>query len=267
MRLISIRGSIMQIFIPTYGRSSTQPTFHALQAAGLDPVLVVQYREHGKYHGCPVNILPNYIRTIAPTRQYILDHFVTDDTFCMVDDDLVFFKRRDDDKTKLREITPSELYNAFHNMSIMLGRTYPHAGFASREGANRNTQEWVYDTRIMRVLGYDATVLRDYEIRFDDMEVMEDFHVALQLLERGYHNVILNDYAHNQAGSGAAGGCSHFRTPELHAANAEKLATFHPRYVKVVEKTTKGAWGGGTRKDVVVQWKKAIKEATHAELF
>jgi len=37
------------------------------------------------------------------------------------------------------------------------------------------------------------------------------------------------------------------------------LAELHPGLVKVVTKETKGAWGGGTRTDVVVQWKKALK--------
>lgn len=254
----------MQIFIPTYGRSSNQPTFHTLQDAGLNPILVIQDRERHlpAFASMTQNILvlPNHIRTIAPTRQYILDNYVSEEAFCMVDDDLVFFHRRTDDPTKLRDITQAELYKAFTEMEMHLNKGIAHVGFAAREGANRNVEQFVDNTRIMRVLGYNARVLNKVGLRFDDMEVMEDFHVALTLLEHGYPNMILNDYAHNQAGSGAAGGCSHFRTPELHAENAEKLARLHPRYVKVVEKFTKGAWGGGIRKDVVVQWKKAIKE-------
>lgn len=253
----------MQIFIPTYGRSTKQTTYHRLTAAGLDPILVVQLRELDKYKDIPmsnIRVLPKYITTIAPTRQYILDELVRRENFVMVDDDLVFFKRRDDDPTKLRDITDSELFDAFEEMDDVLTLT-PHAGFAAREGANRNTEAYVYNTRIMRVLGYNAGTVKDVGIRFDAMEVMEDFHVALTLLEAGMQNVVMNHYAHNQAGSGAEGGCSHFRTPELHAANAEKLAQLHPRYVKVVEKTTKGAWGGGTRKDVNIQWKKAINES------
>lgn len=249
----------MQIFIPTYGRSAKQATYKALVAAGLNPMLVVQQRERHLYQTQYVHELPDHIRTIAPTRQYILDH-LADGPFVMVDDDLVFFKRRDDDRTKLRDITDAELFDAFHHMQLCIEAGTAHVGFAAREGANRNTDKLVWNTRIMRVLGYDASVLKEQKIRFDDMEVMEDFHVALQLLEAGYENAILNEYAHNQAGSGAEGGCSHFRTPELHAKNAELLHKLHPKYVKVVEKTTKGAWGGGTRKDVNVQWKKAYKE-------
>lgn len=253
----------MKIFIPTYGRAGSQVTFDAMtNADGLYPVLVVQAREAALYGGYPHITLPHDITTIAPTRQYILDELAGDDNFCMVDDDLYFYHRRSDDRTKLRDITPAELRFAFMEMGDMLDRGCAHVGFASREGANRNTEQHIDNTRIMRVLGYNTQILRKVGLRFDAMQVMEDFHVALTLLEHGYPNVVLNDYAHNQAsGSGAKGGCSHFRTPALHAENAERLAALHPRYVKVVEKETKGAWGGGTRKDVNVQWKKAIKEA------
>jgi hypothetical protein len=216
------------------------------------------------YHGHEsVVVLPPGILTIAPTRQYILDNLVgEDEPFCMVDDDLLFFKRRDDDRTKLRDLQSGELLHAFIEMERILrgceDSRVAHVGFAAREGANRNTEEYLYNTRIMRVLGYSSGPLKEHGIRFDEMEVMEDFHVALSLLERGYDNMVMNEFAHNQAGgSGAVGGCSHFRTPELQAANAHKLAELHPGVVKVTKKVTKGAWGGGERTDVTVYWKKA----------
>lgn len=254
----------MDIIIPTYGRANSQQTLAQLTAAGLNVILVVQAREHlehSKYQSGQVTLvaLPDHIRTIAPTRQYILDYVGDSEQFCMVDDDLVFFKRRDDDRTKLRDITSPELHEAFMLMAqTLVNYGVGHVGFAAREGANRNTEDTLHNTRIMRVLGYNRHQLKRHAIRFDIMEVMEDFHVALCLLKLNYRNVILNNFAHNQGGSGSRGGCSHFRTPELHARNAEVLAVLHPGVVKVVEKTTKGAWGGGTRKDVIIQWKKAL---------
>jgi len=69
---------------------------------------------------------------------------------------------------------------------------------------------------------------------------------------------MLNEWCNNQAeGSGASGGCSAFRTMDLHSDNAQLLAKLHAPYVKVVRKETKGAWGGGARTDVIVYWKKA----------
>ncbi len=252
----------MDIIIPTHGRHNNQETLKQLLNAELGVHIVIQDSEERHWdrtaYGLPVKIhvLPSYIKTIAPTRQWILDNVGDSNRFVMLDDDLTFFKRRDDARDKLRDITPEELHGAFDLMEDMLGN-YAHVGFASREGANRNTETYSMNTRIMRVLGYQRDVLKSCGIRFDDMEVMEDFHVALQLLKRGLPNVILNNYAHNQGGSGSAGGCSHFRTPELHSANANRLAFFHAPFVKVVQKTTKGSFGGGTRDDVLVYWKKA----------
>jgi hypothetical protein len=74
--------------------------------------------------------------------------------------------------------------------------------------------------------------------------------------------VVLNNWCNNQAeGSSADGGCSTYRTPELQAQAARLLAELHAPYVKVVEKETKTAWGGGTRTDVMIQWKRARHNA------
>lgn len=260
----------MEFYIPTSGRWENQPTLKALMDAGIKPTLVVQDKEVDKYMAKWVGTrarlmpLPSDITTIAPTRQHILENInPLSDTFCMLDDDLVFYRRRTDDPTKLTDILPDELGKAFDDMSYLLENQAPHVGFAAREGANRNTDQFLFNTRIMRVLGYNRDILLKENIRFDRMQVMEDFDVALQLLEKGYPNCVLNRYAHNQAGSGAAGGCSAFRTPQMQAENANRLAALHPGFVKVVQKTTKGAWGGGTRTDVNIQWKKAYDSNRH----
>jgi len=251
----------VDIIIPTYGRAGSQSTLKQLNGAGIVPTLVVQERERHLYKmyepAAKIYVLPDKIRTIAPTRQHILEFVGSDDRMVMMDDDLVFFKRRDDDRTKLRDIDPAELAHMLEVMDTALS-TWPHVGIAAREGANRVTESHVENTRIMRVLGYNRKVLRKECITFGRIEVMEDFDVALRLLRMGHPNLVLNEYAHNQAGSGAAGGCSHFRTKELHAICAHRLAEMHPGFVKVVQKETKGAWGGGTRTDVNIYWKKAF---------
>jgi hypothetical protein len=117
----------------------------------------------------------------------------------------------------------------------------------------------------MRVLGYRRDILKKLDRSFDEMEVMEDFHIALTLLEQGYENVVLNNWCHNQAGSGKAGGCSHFRTAEVQTRNADRLSELHPGVVNVVRKTTKSAWGGGERTDVRVLWKKALNARRSSE--
>lgn len=255
----------MDIAIPSRGRANDQPTLRALVHAGLHCHLVVgssDFSSYEKYEGEYVKVIatPPEIAGIGPTRQWIVENLGDSDHICMCDDDLAFFKRRSDERQLLRDISAEELRYGFDSMSRWL-EDYALVGFASREGANRNIDPVVFNTRILRVLGYNRRMLELANARFDDIEFMEDFHVALRLLENGHTNVILNEYAHNQRGSNASGGCSIYRSPEAQADAANCLRDMHPNSVKVVEKTTKTAWGGGTRTDVIVQWKRAYEQS------
>lgn len=55
--------------------------------------------------------------------------------------------------------------------------------------------------------------------------------------------------------------CKHKASNRRQAAAAHQLHSLHPDFVKVVKKTTKGAWGGGERTDVTVAWKKAYESS------
>ena len=252
----------MDIVIPTYGRCSPglQTTLLQLNKAGVRPYVVIQAREADTWarHNweAEVRILPHHIQTIAPTRQWIVENVGATNKLVMMDDDLIFYRRRNDDPTKLRDLAVGELQHMLHQVSIALD-LYSHVGIAAREGANRCTDATMSNTRIMRVLGYQRDLLLRECITFGRLQVMEDFDVALRLLRAGHENIVLNQWAHNQAGSGKEGGCSHFRTKELQAESAHKLAELHPSFVQVREKETKTAWGGGTRTDVQIYWKKA----------
>ena len=251
----------MHILIPTYGRAkeASQTSLFFIASLGLTPHLVVQEREAHLYGwaDCPLVILPDHIRTISPTRDWLVQN-IPNKKIVMVDDDLTFFKRSAEDRSKFVKGALQDFIDMFNAIEKALDG-YAHVGIASREGGNRNTDHTISNTRIMRVLAYRTDTLMKEGITFAPMEVMEDFHVSLQLLRKGYETMVLNDWCHNQAGSGAAGGCSHFRTHEVQARNAAMLANLHPDYVTVVDKETKGAWGGGVRKDVRVQWKKAYE--------
>lgn len=253
----------LTIYIPSRGRLLEQPSFKALSAANIPvqivvpPAELVGYASRWGAH----NVLPCPVDGIANTRQWIMEHSPTD-LVCMVDDDLEFFHRKEDDRAKLRPITDVELRRAFTELEQLLRDPgTAHAGLACREGANRCTDSHIWNTRILRVLAYDRSKLMREHIAFGRMQVMEDFDVALRLLRAGYQNVVRNMYAHNQGGSGSAGGCSTYRTMEVQAQAARQLASLHPTFVKIVEKTTKAAWGGGTRTDVQISWKKAYASA------
>lgn len=197
---------------------------------------------------------------IGKVRQFIL-HWCGEHSHryvCMLDDDLSFFERRRDDPTKLQKArSTSPLFMAIESAL----RKHAHVGVSAREGANRNTAPYIYDTRMLRVLAYDTAILKKEKIRYDRCPVMEDFDVTLQLLEKGYSNVVLNQWAQDQGTSNAPGGCSTYRTKEVQAEGANTLKKLHPDFVTVVTKETKGAWGGGERTDVRIAWKKARESA------
>lgn len=249
----------MQIFIPTYGRHDKQHTYNHLPKKLQERVtFVVQRRESQLYTQYKsVCVLPPSITTITPTRQFILKQVMKGGgKFVMLDDDLRFDKRRMDEQGKFYVATDKEILILFSKIEKSLDK-YAHVGVLAREGGNRVLEATRECTRMMRVLAYNADILHKEKIKFDRLPLQEDFDVTLQLLKKGYKNLIHCDYVQGQGSSNAKGGCSHFRTIEMHNENVKKLAEFHDPFVSVVEKQTKGAWNGQARLDVMVQWKKA----------
>jgi hypothetical protein len=260
----------MDILICTAGRFRTtqQATLQVLNDAKLRPTLVVQEREqeayaHGLTHEMQYDmlVLPDKIRTIAATRDWLIHSWAHHDKLLMLDDDLHIACRRDDNRSLFRNPMPVDIHQMLASINDALNPC-PMVGIGPREGGNRNTDHVVHNTRIMRVLGFRRSYLREHKIFFSGVELMEDFHVNLQILRSGADTCILNDWVSDQAGGSAApGGCSSYRTDALQSAAAHRLAALHPGLVRVVQKATKTAWGGGVRTDVVVQWKKARNES------
>lgn len=249
----------MLIYIPTYGRHDRQHTFDNLPPSIQKKTrLVVQKREAHLYKDYPHIVLPPRIKTISPTRQWIMKEAFTagNEKVCMLDDDLRFDFRRTDDRGKFLVANNAQIVAMFRRIERSLDK-YAHVGVLAREGGNRVLEREVFATRMMRVLAYDVKTFKEEKIKFDRLPLQEDFDVTLQLLRKGYPNLVLCEWVQGQGSSNADGGCSHFRTIDMHNANAKKLAELHAPFVKVVEKQTKGAWNGQPRLDVTVQWKKA----------
>ena len=256
----------MKIFIPTYGRSDKQHTYNYLpKSIQQRTTLVVQAREKHLYKNYPnLVVLPPSIQTISPTREYIKTMMAKntngDRKFIMLDDDLRFDVRRMDDNGKFVVATDKDVEKLFKRIEKELDK-FAHVGVLSREGGNRVMTPTVQCSRMMRVLAYNVDVLVKEKVKFDRLPLQEDFDVTLQLLQKGYPNLVLCEWVNGQGTSGAKGGCSHFRTIELHNENARKLGELHAPFVKIVEKQTKGAWGGQARLDVMVFWKKAYESS------
>jgi len=248
----------MIIVIPTRGRWNEQITLSNIPIPRRNSVLLVvrpdEWAQHSRF-GPNVMVLPEGVEGIAATRDWIIDKFPTD-LICMLDDDLRFFSRREDDRTKFQPATPDSLETMFQEIEDAL-QHYGHVSIAPREGANRNTNRHIFNTRTMRVLAYDAALIKKHNLKFGPATLMCDFHMGLSLLELGFSNVVLNYWCNDQKTSNAPGGCSTPDRLERQADAARWLAEHHAPHVKLVTKQTKTAWGGKERIDVVIQWKKA----------
>ncbi len=115
----------------------------------------------------------------------------------------------------------------------------------------------------MFVLGYRCDLIRGLvhsgRIALGRVRVREDMELTIQLLKLGYSNSVDFTIAADQvAGYAAKGGCTDERTVESSNEDAETFAALHPGLVKVVEKAYKGSLN---RKEVIVQWKKAIRNS------
>jgi hypothetical protein len=252
----------MRIYIPTLGRQE-QATFVSLPAwakrittlvcgVGEKPFLVKKY-------GCTVWERPAEVKGIGAVRNMIMK-FSRYEKIIMLDDDLKFAIRNADGK--LVKPTEAQLTDMFHTVHNLLDQ-YAHGSISSREGNNHVKEDMIEVSRPQRVLAYNRMMVKETGAHFR-VRIMEDFDMTLQLLRKGYANFVIYNYCHDQAhGSGATGGCSGYRTPEVQAEAARLLHSHHPDFVTIVEKETKTAWKefGGKRVDVRVAWKKAFKSA------
>jgi hypothetical protein len=204
-----------------------------------------------------VFVLPHPVNGIGETRQAIIDNHVGD-KIIMMDDDLTFACRgkRTDNPLYLSPMDDASLHNAITWMWDGLD-DYHLVGLGAREGNNRKPEPEEKCCRMMRAWGLRIDTFRKHKFDFTRINCMEDFDVILQFLTHGYENIVSNVFVTNQAGSNTAGGCQTYRTLEVQGEAAKTLASLYPEFVKVVEKETKTAWGGGKRLDVNVQWKKA----------
>jgi hypothetical protein len=251
----------MLIAIPSKARATRQVTLLMLPPEIRKQVyLVVPTDEIPAYRDYELPILGVDTSGIGAARQTVCDFALGlgQNKVLMLDDDLVFATRRTDDPTKFRTSVDAEIIEAVKDIELSLNM-HAHAAIAPREGGNRRTDRYVENTRALRALAYRVDILQYYGIRFDAVELMEDFYVQLSLLTRGCTHRTINWIVQNQGGSNSAGGCSTYRTMEKQSAAAHALKAAFPDFVSVVKKITKTAWQGQEREDVIIQWKAAFE--------
>jgi len=180
--------------------------------------------------------------------------------FAMVDDDVRFVRRMAVDATGLVKCTDEDVDMMWDCVEKKLD-THAHVGISARQGNNnmgvgRWSELGEENTRTLRVLCYRT---RDFlKAQHGRVPVMEDFDVNLQLLRMGLPNYNVGWWSQDQKMTNAPGGCSTYRTHQLHEDAARKLAELHHPFVKLRTKVNKTGGQFGTRTEVTIFWKKAF---------
>lgn len=255
-----------RIIIPTRGRLSKQLTLDNLPKELHEQTVVVSPRSErvflqDRYQKAEVLAQPDDTWTIARKRQWIVEELCKDDEkIVMLDDDLRFAVRRDDEPTKFLKATPEQVAAAFRDLEQVLSDKVPHAGFSARGGGIGPAAQrggWQIAKRQMYVLGYHIpTVLR--EVQFGRIETREDMDVTLQLLLKGFPNKVNYTFVVDQQ-FGNPGGCTKERTMERSNEDAKKLAEFHKPFVRVTQKDYAQSI---PRLEVVCAWVQAYEEGS-----
>lgn len=249
-------------YIPTMGRTSRQVTaaYFAKSRHLLDLFLVCPPREVAALEAKGFQVLPCDAVGIAKTRQWVLEEHTGVGPIVMMDDDLRFAKRRIDDPGKFLPVESPQDFEAMLDSLLSMLEVVPFAGIANRSGANRLATPATSNARTFDLYALKPAVFRNAGIRFDNVDLMEDFDVTLQLLSQGFETGLLTTYTKdNIGGASAPGGCSTYRDPAMQQVAAVDLAVRWPDFVQVVQKEAAGTGPWSTRWDVRVSWDKAFK--------
>ena len=269
---------MLPVFIPTLGRAS-RLRWGPLECLPHDATayLVVEEHEYEDYK----HALQDYLQSpeaprcsvvlhnlgvrglgIADTRLRIgrFADAVNCSAFVMMDDDIKILCRAGVSDWRLKSSTPEQTGHMLRTVESLL-KTHSHVGVSAREGNNRigvGRPDTLFDvnTRTMRCVAWRTSdFLAQEHCR---VPVMEDFDVSLQALRSGLSNACVYYWAQGQSHTNAPGGCSTFRTLELHNRSAERLHELHPEFTRLRDKQNKTTSGGlGTRREVTISWKKA----------
>jgi hypothetical protein len=246
----------MKILVPTLSRAGKVRVFRDIPNATLLVDADQEAEYAAAYPDNQLHILPAGMRGIAAVREHCVR--TIGGKILMLDDDLWFYTRRKDDEGKLVNASPTDIQEMLRFVEDTLD-TYAHVGIAAREGFNRfkGKGDILENQRYIRAIGVNSDLI-PADVDYTRVQVMEDFDVALQLLERGLPSAIITPWAQGQVQTQMAGGCSEYRTHENHERAAHKLHELHPGFVKLRQKENKSGGEFGHRTEVTIYWKKAF---------
>jgi hypothetical protein len=236
----------MIIIIPTLGRINDQITYNNIpEKYKKDTYLVAQVHEFDELDSIYKNKvlkLPENIKTIGPTRQWIHNKF-KDNIYAQFDDDLTFTKRKIivkynvlDNYSKITESIHTIFTEVEFDESFNLIEEWFKLGFGAASFGNiRRIIDSIAFTEndiLLRTHFFNGPIIKDININYIEAGWAEDIGITLQILTNGYpirtSNIFLVESPKMNSNSG---GCNITRTAEIHNKGELELQKMWPNYI------------------------------------
>ena len=235
------------IYIPTMGRSDNQLTYNRFPKTYQKKVIFAipeKDRDEYDYDDNQLLLVPNEIKGIAGTREYICRH-AGKIRFSMIDDDVVFYRRNqkyflDFDKVSNMEKSKriagkkdlDEMYNLFDEWMDVDDKLI-HIGNrrSNYPPSLKSYTDIIFFNSMHHINGELLSEIID-DIDWTFCKVGEDAHMMIEYLLRGYRNRRTDEFP-ALWGSYQEGGCAMYRDSKLHNEEHEKLQKKYPEFVKM----------------------------------
>lgn len=177
---------MLKIYIPTHGRADgPQSAYHQLEAAGLEPMLVVDRSEADKYDSKKYSFYAADVRGIAQKRQWIVDH-AGKKKFVQIDDDMtIAMVHHVDGRCLIQKDPPPRILKAEFALLDSLLDDYAHGGFHTRAFVNHAAQPYITNRGYYRqIMAFNPRLWGMPAPRYVG-NTAEDVRFMLQIIERG----------------------------------------------------------------------------------
>lgn len=259
----------MQILIPTYGRPDVQRTINCLAVtrSPITPVGLVMRPSEVATHGADwlaagvaVHPLKPSVTTLSKTRAAVgkIAAELGLPWFMMMDDDLKILER--DDNMKLGPLASVRRMMDYVNIIFEEEEDVASVSLSARFGNSFCEEPIRYVGRQTQATAYRTDVYN--KLKFGRSEYFEDADRTIQILQAGYRNAILFEYAVEPGRMNTPGGCSTFRTFKGMYEDAKAMEARYPGIVVYKEKPDPKFWSDGKasfRPDINVRWRKAYR--------
>ena len=251
------------IYIPSYNRVGQQKTYDNLSYKWKEKTYIVA-SPNENHVGYQILDCPIQGTGIAPVRKWISEHG-EGKRYAVFDDDIefVYTRRENEEGPSNTPLTEKQFDDMFDTMNSWIDEGYIHVACDVCWNPPTRNIDFKINSRITTNIFYDGTKLPIDKIDWTSLDIAEDYFVNLQLLTMGYQNKVSLKYRTNPSATQSKGGCSTFRTLDIHNESMKKLKEKFSEFVELREKITKnsGEWSGKPRLAATISWKKAYQSS------